>query len=49
MSYKQGLISGIILSVIIALLSPHQWIISLLPEYFPNVIKRSEITLQIDC
>lgn len=44
MSYKQGLISGIILSVIIALLSPlTQWIISYIisPEYFPNVIKRS--------
>lgn len=44
MSYKQGLISGIILSVIIALLSPlTQWIISYVisPEYFPNVIKRS--------
>jgi hypothetical protein len=44
MSYKQGLISGLILSVIIALLSPlTQWIISYVisPEYFPNVIKRS--------
>lgn len=44
MSYKQGLISGIILSVIIALLSPlTQWITSyvITPEYFPNVIKRS--------
>lgn len=44
MSYKQGLISGIILSVIIALLSPAaQWIISYIitPDYFPNVIKRS--------
>jgi len=44
MSYKQGLISGIILSVIIALLSPlTQWITSFVisPEYFPNVIKRS--------
>lgn len=43
-SYKQGLISGIILSVIIALISPlSQWIISFVisPEYFPNVIKRS--------
>jgi hypothetical protein len=43
-SYKQGLISGIILSVIIALLSPlSQWITSyvITPEYFPNVIKRS--------
>ena len=44
MSYKQGLISGIVLSVIIALLSPlTQWITSYIitPEYFPNVIKRS--------
>ncbi|WP_420150823.1 DUF4199 domain-containing protein [Spirosoma sp.] len=44
MTYKQGLISGIILSVLIALLSPiTQWITSYLitPDYFPNVIKRS--------
>lgn len=44
MSYKQGLITGIILSVLIALLSPlSQWITSyvITPEYFPNVIKRS--------
>jgi len=44
MSYKQGLISGVVLSVIIALLSPlTQWITSyvITPEYFPNVIKRS--------
>jgi hypothetical protein len=44
MSYKEGLISGIILSIIIALLSPlTQWITSyvITPEYFPNVIKRS--------
>jgi hypothetical protein len=43
-TYKQGLISGIILSVIIALISPlTQWITSyvITPEYFPNVIKRS--------
>ncbi len=43
-TYKQGLISGIILSVIIAIISPlTQWITSFLisPEYFPNVIKRS--------
>lgn len=47
MSYKQGLISGIILSAFIALLSPlTQWIISYVisPEYFPNVIKRSVAT-----
>ena len=44
MDYKQGLISGIILSFIIALISPlTQWITSYIitPEYFPNVIKRS--------
>lgn len=44
MYYKQGLISGIILSAIIALFSPlTQWITSYIitPEYFPNVIKRS--------
>lgn len=43
-TYKQGLISGVILSLIIAFLSPvTQWITSYLitPEYFPNVIKRS--------
>jgi len=44
MSYKQGLISGVILSGIIALISPvTQWVISnvITPEYFPNIIKRS--------
>ncbi len=44
MNYKQGLISGIIVSAFIALLSPlTQWITSYVisPEYFPNVIKRS--------
>lgn len=44
MTYMQGLISGVIISVIIAILSPGtQWIISyvITPEYFPNVIKRS--------
>lgn len=44
MNYKQGMISGIILSVIIALFSPlTQWVTSFVitPEYFPNVIKRS--------
>jgi hypothetical protein len=43
-SYKQGLISGITLSLFIALISPlTQWIISYIitPEYFQNVIKRS--------
>lgn len=44
MSYQQGLISGIWISLGIALLSPlAQWITSyvITPEYFPNVIKRS--------
>lgn len=44
MNYKQGLVSGILLSSIIAVLSPiTQWITSFVisPEYFPNVIKRS--------
>lgn len=43
-TYKQGLISGIILSIFIALLSPlTQWVTTFVitPEYFPNVIKRS--------
>jgi len=43
-SYIQGLISGLVLSVVIALLSPlTQWILSyvITPGYFPNVIKRS--------
>lgn len=43
-NYKQGLISGVILSAFIALISPlTQWLISFVisPEYFPNVIKRS--------
>ncbi|MGO4822028.1 MULTISPECIES: DUF4199 domain-containing protein [unclassified Flavobacterium] len=44
MNYKQGLISGTILSAFIALLSPlTQWITSAIitPEYFPNVIAYS--------
>lgn len=44
MTYKQGMISGTIVSVIIAILSPlTQWISSsvISPEYFPNIIKRS--------
>ena len=43
-NYTQGLVSGIIISVFIAIVSPlSQWIISYVisPEYFPNVIKRS--------
>ncbi|MFS4417073.1 DUF4199 domain-containing protein [Maribacter sp. 2307ULW6-5] len=44
MNYKQGLISGILLSLFIALLSPlTQWITSTIitPEFFPNVIAHS--------
>lgn len=44
MTYKQGLISGLIITFIVALLSPlTQWIISTIitPEYFPNVIAYS--------
>jgi len=44
MSYRQGLISGVILSLFIALLSPlTQWITTyvITPDYFPNVIRRS--------
>ena len=44
MSYGQGLISGVILSVFIAFLSlGTQWITSniITPEYFPNVIEYS--------
>lgn len=44
MTYKQGLISGIILSVVITLITPlTQWITTyvITPEYFPNVIKYS--------
>jgi hypothetical protein len=44
MTYRQGLVSGIVLSVIIALISPlTQWIITyvITPEYFTNVIPRS--------
>lgn len=43
-TYGQGLISGIILSIFIAILAPFsQYITSYIisPEYFPNVIKRS--------
>jgi len=44
MNYMQGLTSGIILSLFIALLSPlTQWVTSYIitPEYFPNAIKYS--------
>ena len=44
MSYKQGFISGLIITLIVTILSPlTQWIISTIitPEYFPNVIAHS--------
>lgn len=44
MTYQQGLVSGIILSLFIAILSPlAQYITTyyITPDYFPNVIKRS--------
>jgi len=44
MSYKQGFISGLIITVIVTVLSPlTQWVISTIitPEYFPNVIAYS--------
>lgn len=44
MNYRQGLISGAILSIFIAILSPlTQWVTSTIitPEYFPNVITYS--------
>lgn len=44
MTYLQGLRSGVLLSVLIAVLSPlTQWLTSYVisPEYFPNVIRRS--------
>ena len=44
MSFKQGFISGLIISIIVTLFAPlTQWIISTIitPEYFPNVIEYS--------
>lgn len=44
MNYMQGFISGLIMSVFIAILSPlSQWITSYIitPDYFKNAIKRS--------
>lgn len=44
MSYVQALVSGLIITAIVALFSPlTQWIISTIitPEYFPNVIEHS--------
>lgn len=44
MTYKQGFVSGLIITAIVALFSPlTQWITSTLitPEYFPNVIAHS--------
>ncbi|MDD2983915.1 MAG: DUF4199 domain-containing protein [Crocinitomicaceae bacterium] len=44
MSYKQGFVSGMIITLLVAAISPlTQWIISTIitPEYFPNVIAYS--------
>lgn len=44
MSYKQGFVSGVIISIIVTLFSPlNQWIISeiITPDYFNNVIAHS--------
>ena len=44
MTYKQGFLSGLIITIIVALLAPlTQWITSTIitPEYFPNVIAHS--------
>jgi len=44
MTYKQGFLSGLIITIIVALLAPlTQWITStvITPEYFPNVIAHS--------
>lgn len=44
MNYKQGFVSGLIISLIVTIFSPlNQWIISELitPDYFENVIKHS--------
>ena len=44
MSYKQGFLSGLVITVIVTLLAPlTQWITSTIitPEYFPNVIAHS--------
>lgn len=44
MTYSEGMLSGFVISLVIALLSPlTQWVTSFVitPEFFPNVIKRS--------
>ena len=44
MNFKQGFISGLIITLIVAIFSPvTQWIITYIitPEYFPNVIEHS--------
>lgn len=44
LTYKQGVISGLVITVLVAILSPPtQWVISeiITPEYFPNVIAYS--------
>ena len=45
MSFKQGFVSGLVISIIVSLFSPlSQWIITyvITPEYFQNVIAYSE-------
>ncbi|MCK6605287.1 MAG: DUF4199 domain-containing protein [Ignavibacteriaceae bacterium] len=47
MSYKQGFISGLIITAIVTILSPlTQYITSVIivPEYFPNIIRHSVAT-----
>lgn len=44
MTYSEGMLSGVVLSLVIALLSPLTQAITsfiITPEFFPNVIKRS--------
>jgi hypothetical protein len=44
MSYKQGFISGMLITLFVTMLSaPTQWVVSeiITPEYFPNVIAYS--------
>ena len=44
MNYSEGMLSGFVIALVIALLSPlTQWVTSFVitPEFFPNVIKRS--------
>ncbi|SDJ99052.1 Protein of unknown function [Catalinimonas alkaloidigena] len=51
MTYKQGLVSGLVLTLFIALLSPlTQWITStvITPQYFPNVIAYAVATGEME-